>query len=130
MSVSNYKTILEAILSSNGYREIPENKTVTTTAISHNHKSYSLKWSGTGTNIEYYTSGKLAYENAFELVVKYKNMNSGERDSNAQVFLDLLNSLSYASGFLGFIDGAKFEDIDTKHTQGTIKVLIGAESNC
>ena len=129
MSVATNKALLVAKLSALGYREIPENKTTEETSFAHNHKSYSLKWIGTQ-DFTYLTSDKMMWSNRFFLEIRYKNINSSERDENAQFFMDLMEDITAVSGFMGFGDDAVFEDIDNKHTKATITLIIGAESTC
>lgn len=129
MSISSYKILIEAVLSGLKYQKVPENKTTEESSMAHNHFSYSLKWIG-AMNLTSLTSDKIMWNNVFELIVKYKNINSTEREENAQSFTDLLTAITGISGFLGFLEDAPFEDIDNKHSKGTIKIIIGSENNC
>ena len=127
MSWATYKALVEAELTS--YREIPENKSPEETAMSHNHYSYSLNWEGLG-DPQYFTNDKIAYYNIAKLEVKYKNMNSDERKTNSDAFIDLIKEITTVSGFAGFVGDATFSNIDNKHSKGTLIFYIGAETNC
>lgn len=128
MSWTTYKNSIVAVLSSYGYREIPENKTTEETALSFNDKSYQLQYKGVN-EIIMMGSDKLQYDNLVSLEVRYKNMDSAERHANADAFQILFNAISGISGFLGFISAPSFEDIDNKHTKGSFDFSIGAECN-
>ena len=73
MSWTTYKTAIETVLTSKGYREIPENKTAEQTALSHNHNSYSLKYGGVAENSTITNKGILKVHLA-QIEIKYKNI--------------------------------------------------------
>ena len=129
MSVSSYNTLITAVLSDNGYRQIPENRIVDEVSMANNHLSYSLKWIGTH-GLVYLSSDKMMYSNVFMLEIKYKGINSLDREANAELFVTLLEALTEISGFMGFAEDGVLEDIDNKHTKATLKIIIGAENTC
>lgn len=128
MSWTTYKTSIVSLLSSYGYREIPENKTVEETAKAFNDKSYRLQYKGVN-EIVMMGSDKLQYDNLVSLEVRYKNMYSDQRHDNADDFQTLFTAISGLTGFLGFASNPLFEDIDNKHTKGSFDFIIGAECN-
>jgi hypothetical protein len=129
MSATSYHTSITACLSSLGYREVPENKTIDEVSMASNNKVYFLNWAGTNT-LTYFTSDRIMYSHIFTLEVKYKNINSLERVTNADLFTTLLNELSKLTSFMGFVNDAVFEQIDNKHSKGSIIFTIGVETNC
>lgn len=129
MAWSTYKTILAGILEDNNYREIPENKTPETAASSHEHQSYMLRPIGIGEVVEY-TSNGVGYSHKVLLEVKYKNINSNERDLNFQSMLNLFEAIATTADYKGTLSGLEFADLDEKHTKGSFTFLYGQEIEC
>lgn len=128
MSWTTYKNSIVTVLSSHGYREIPENKTVENASLAFNDKAYQLQYRGVG-DIFSMGSDKLQYDNLVHFEVRYKNIDSAERHANADAFQTLFDAISNISGFLGFNSNPEFTDIDDKHTKGSFDFTIGAECN-
>lgn len=129
MAWSTYKTILDDILESNNYREIPENKTPETAASSHEHNSYSLRPIGTS-DVAEFTSNGIQYNHRVLLEIKYKNLSSTERDTNYQSMLNLFENIATTENYEGTISAPEFMDIDEKHTKGSFTFLYGQEIQC
>ena len=129
MSWATYKNTIDAVLTDNNYREVPENKMVENAASSHNHQSYSLKQIGTSDIIET-TSNGFQYSHLVILEVRYKNINSSERHVNVDSYLSLFNAIAALSEYKGTISAPTFEDIDEKHSKMSFKFLFGEEIQC
>jgi hypothetical protein len=128
MSWTTYKNSIVSVLSSYGYREIPENKTVENASLAFNDKTYQLQYRGVS-DIVMMGSDKLHYNNLVHFEVRYKNIDSAERHANADAFQTLFDAISGIDGFLGFNSNPEFTDIDDKHTKGSFDFTIGAECN-
>jgi len=128
VSWTTYKTKITTVLTSLGYREIPENKTAEETALSHNHNSYYLNYGGVGDNARLTNKGMLIAHRAV-MEIKYKNINSDERANNADSFYTLISEFSKMDNFLGF-EETSFDNIDNKHSIGRITFLIGVDGVC
>ena len=128
MSWTTYKNSIVSVLSSYGYREIPENKSVENTSLAFNDKAYQLQYRGVG-DIVLMGSDKLQYDNLVHFEVRYKNIDSAERHANADAFQTLFDAISGISGFLGFNSNPEFTYIDDKHTKVSFDFTIGAECN-
>jgi len=125
VSWTTYKSTIKAVLTGNGLREIPENKTAEQVALSHNHLSFSLKYGGTGDNSILTNKGMLTTHLA-KIEIRYKNITPEERDNNADNFYTLLTEFVSMANFLGF-DEMTFEDIDNKHSIGKITFQVGVD---
>lgn len=129
MSWSTYKNIIEGVLTANDYREIPENKTVETAPISHNHQSFLLKPIGTGEIVET-TSNGIQYSHNVLLEVKYKNIDASQRHVNYQSFLNLFKAIATLEDYKGTLSNPDFRDVDEKHVKGSFTFLFGEEIQC
>ena len=119
---------VKTLLDDSGYREIPENKNPEESPTSFNDKSYSLKNTGRD-QFYYFTSNNVGWYNKALLEIKYKNIDSKERNSNQSLFNSLIIDLAAVDGFGGF-NFVSFIDLDNKSTKGTIEFLIGFEGTC
>lgn len=129
MSWASNKTILAGVLTDNDYREVPENKLTDNAAMSHNHQVYVLKPIGTGEILEH-TSNGIIYNHRVILDVKYKNIDSNERDINYQSFLNLFEAIATLDDYKGTLSQPEFTDLDDKHTKGSFTFLFGEEFEC
>jgi hypothetical protein len=129
LSWSTYKNTIETVLTSNNYREIPENKSVEDAALSHNNIVYRLQQIGTSEIVET-TSNGIQYNHRVMLDIKFKNITSDERHVNVDSFLSVFNSIARLADYKGTISEPTFEDIDDKHTKGSWVFLFGEEIYC
>ena len=127
MSWATYKTAIVNVLESTySLTEIPENKKADEVSMATNKNSYQLQWIG-ASGIVRYTNNTRQYNHRVKLQVRFLNINSADRHTNAQTFLNLLQSLHQLSGFAGFMTEPTFEDIDNKHTKAEVEFIIGTE---
>jgi len=129
MSWASNKTTIATILTDNDYREIPENKTVESCAISHNNAAYRLQPIGTSPIVET-TSNGIQYAHKVLLEIKFKNIDSDERHINYQSFLNVFEAMATLDDYKGTIAEPTFEDIDEKHTKGSWMFFFGEEIEC
>lgn len=129
MSWSNYYNTIKSVLTDNDYREIPENKPVERAASSHNQLSFMLKQIGTSDIIET-TSNGLQYNHKVMLEVRYKNIDSAERNVNVDSYLNVFNAIAGLADYKGTLSAPAFEDIDDKHSKLSFTFLFGEEIEC
>lgn len=124
MSWTLVKEVIKTAL--DGYTEIPENKLPDVSSMAHNHKSYSLQSIGIGTP-HLTTNSGFTYSHKVRLKVKYTNIDSSKRDENVESFLSLVEALTGLIQFNHFANEPTFEDLDNKHSEGTIEFYYGYE---
>jgi hypothetical protein len=129
MSWATYKNTIETVLTDNNYREVPENKTIEVSALSHNNAVYRLQPVGTSEIVET-TSNGMQYNYKVILELKYKNIDSNERHVNFDSFLNVFEAIAMLSEYKGTLSEPTFEDIDEKHTKGMFAFLFGERINC
>lgn len=119
----------QIILFLKDYKLIPENKTIEESAQTYKHKSYTLKYTGSGSTINH-LGGSIAFSNVCELRIIYKNDDNNERILNADTFINLQKAIAGLAIFKGFTEERTFEDLDNKHSIGTMNFEIGIEGSC
>lgn len=129
MSWATYYNTIKTVLTDNDYREVPENKSVERAATSHNQLSFSLKQIGTS-EITETTSNGLQYNHKVELEIRYKNIDSTERNVNVDSYLNIFNAIAQLAEYKGTLSEPVFEDIDDKHSKASFTFLFGEERRC
>lgn len=119
------KSAITDVLSNNGYREVENLLEHDKAPLSMNHKTYVLKPEGFPVDslLDNHTIGTYL----IRLEVKYKNVNTRERDTNFDLFLALAKEISNGSTFHGYIIDGEFVDGDNYSTIGKLTFYFGVE---
>ena len=123
---ANRTTIVDGL--PEGYVLIPANKEPEDSAMSHNHKAYSLKLKGT-TDIDALSSNIYYYSHAVTMRVKYTHEDGTQLITNEGLAMTLMQTLTTLTGFHNFLAEPTIEDIDEKHIVFEIKFHFGEDDN-
>ncbi len=95
---------------------------------SHNHKSYSLKLTGTTDN-QYQSSDIMSYSHAVAMRTIFQAVDETQLITNEELALTLMNTISNISGFHTFSDDPTIEEIDNKHIVFNLAFHFGFDTN-